>query len=108
MVRSGFLREAKGAKKVVISFISLLFWTTLEGSQTSLKLILSPWSKLINGEYYARCQITPMNSRAHREAYWKKFWNLSKQEMKYRGGFDCEKFEAFDLGATNNNSSVYA
>ena len=97
VVRSGFLREAKGAMKALISIFSLLFWSTREGSQTSLKCILSPWNKLVNGEYYARCQITPMNSRAHREAYWKKFWNVSKQEMKHKGGFECPKFEEFDL-----------
>ena len=97
VVRTGLWREVNGCLKVIASIFMPLLWTSWEGSQNSLFLILSPWSKLKNGEYYVRCKVEKMNSRARREAYWKKFWNVSKQEMKFKGGFDCERFESFEI-----------
>ena len=102
VVRTDFFRDLKGCMKVFISIFKPLLWTTWEGSQTSLFLILSPWSMLKSGEYYSRCKVATMNSRGRREAYWKKFWNVSKQEMKFKGGFDCERFEVYQLSDGRN------
>ena len=98
VVRTGFWREVKGCLRVFVNIFMPLLWTSWEGSQTSLLLILSPWGKLKNAEYYSRCKIEKMNIRAKKEAYWKKFWNVSKQEMKFKGGFDCERFEPYQIG----------
>ena len=97
VVRTGFWRDLPGCLKVIACITMPLLWTSWEGCQNSLFLILSPWANLTNGEYYVRCKIEKMNSRAKREAYWKKFWNVSKREMKWKGEFDCERFEEYKV-----------
>lgn len=97
VVRTGFLRDVGGCLKILFFFQIPFMRTQIEGTQTLMFLANEEYDKLKNGAFYDNCEIGKMNPLGKNEKYWKKFWNLSREEIKNKAGFDLEEFDLFEI-----------
>lgn len=96
-VRSGFGRDLPCLFRTVMGTCAGCFRSSWEGAQTMLFLADEDYSDLQSGMYYDNCSVGVMNKVTEDEEYWKRFWNLSKEQIKSKAGFELTDFKEFGI-----------
>ena len=102
-IDSSLGRNAKGCStKALICLMRPFMGTNKDGCQTNLACIYRDYDRLENGKYYDRLVVAKRNELADDEGYWKRFWDLSRAEIKEKAGFDLKGFAKFSYSSQQN------
>ena len=81
--------------KCMMCFLKPCFGNVKDGCQTNLACIYRDYDQLDDAKYYDRLKVAKINPVAEDEKYVLRFWDLSRQQIKLKGGFDLAEFPYF-------------
>ena len=91
-VRTDFFRDLPNVFKVMMKVGYPVFWlvskSEMEGAQTTLNCALIPYDKMINGGYYADCELAETSDVANDPKNTIRLWQLTNDRLKELTGDD--------------------
>ena len=106
-INSGFARGVETCfTKCIVCFLKPCFGTPKDGCQTNLACIYREYDQLEEAKYYDRLKVAKINPVAEDEKYVFRFWDLSRQQIKQKSGFDLTEFSYFLEGGKGGLSGV--
>ena len=95
-IKSSFGRGMENCfSKCVNCLIRPCFGNVKDGCQTNLACIYRDYDQLEDGKYYQRLKVAKRNPVADDEKYVFRFWDISRHQIKLKGGFDLTEFSFF-------------
>ena len=85
--------------KSILCILKPCLGTPEDGCQTNLACIYREYDQLEDGKYYDRLKVAKINPVAEDEKYVQRFWDISRQQIKLKGGFDLTDFTFFLEGS---------